>query len=303
MKKHIAMLTGLVLLLSPAGMLPLPAAAEGTYADTVPDRVTLGEDGVYYAATPYALGVLDDIVPNPGEVMSCYELEWLLAAHPDGTFAVDVISYAWADADGYFSDTLAEFNATHTVGDMTYAAFWEAWYAADKAHDQETLDALEGYLPEIQDATNDYCAQLRTQFYAEEREQFVQNGYEMIDSANHDCYGQYCLLLTGEQLRSFTGHERCGYLLGLAPMPAQTATNLPEGEEAVTGSCGDANDDGDIDIMDVIYINHYLVGGITFTEAQKYSADCDKNGVIDSTDSLHLLKFVVGLLDSFDSLG
>ncbi len=51
--------------------------------------------------------------------------------------------------------------------------------------------------------------------------------------------------------------------------------------------------------MDVIVINKFLLGSIKLNEPQRAAADVDKDGTIDSTDSLTILKYVVELIDEF----
>ena len=57
---------------------------------------------------------------------------------------------------------------------------------------------------------------------------------------------------------------------------------------------GDANGDGVVDIMDVIAANKVILGMKELTDALKAAADMDHNGMIDSNDSLLILKKVVG---------
>ncbi len=64
---------------------------------------------------------------------------------------------------------------------------------------------------------------------------------------------------------------------------------------------GDVNEDGTIDIMDVIRLNRYLLGSETLTKAQSAAADVDGNDTLDSTDSLLILKYTVELIDHFDA--
>ena len=56
--------------------------------------------------------------------------------------------------------------------------------------------------------------------------------------------------------------------------------------------------DDAVDILDVIMINHYLLGSISLNDAQKANADVDRNGTVDTTDSLNILKYIVELIDS-----
>lgn len=58
---------------------------------------------------------------------------------------------------------------------------------------------------------------------------------------------------------------------------------------------GDADDDGDISIMDCIATNKYILGAKTFDAYTKVAADTDRNGSVDTTDALNILKAVVGM--------
>ena len=61
---------------------------------------------------------------------------------------------------------------------------------------------------------------------------------------------------------------------------------------------GDTNSDNTVDIMDVIALNKYLLGSASLSEAAKVNADVDCNTILDSTDSLNILKYVVDLIHS-----
>ena len=58
---------------------------------------------------------------------------------------------------------------------------------------------------------------------------------------------------------------------------------------------GDVNLDGVVDIMDVIRLNRYLLGAQTLTQRERMAADFDTNDHIDETDSLSILRYVVGM--------
>lgn len=62
---------------------------------------------------------------------------------------------------------------------------------------------------------------------------------------------------------------------------------------------GDANEDGVVDIMDVIYTNKYLLGSGKMSAQGKVNADVDING-LDSNDSLNILKCVVEIIKQTD---
>ena len=65
--------------------------------------------------------------------------------------------------------------------------------------------------------------------------------------------------------------------------------------ESITG---DANLDGNVDILDVITINKAILGKETLTRHQNEFSDVNQNGVPDSSDSLAVLKYIVGLTSS-----
>ncbi|MBQ4464945.1 MAG: dockerin type I repeat-containing protein, partial [Oscillospiraceae bacterium] len=76
------------------------------------------------------------------------------------------------------------------------------------------------------------------------------------------------------------------------------STVAPTGVSAL--AYGDVNEDGKVDIIDVIKLNKYLLGADTLSDQGKYNADVDINGKTDSTDSLNILKFVVEILHAED---
>ena len=64
-------------------------------------------------------------------------------------------------------------------------------------------------------------------------------------------------------------------------------------------SYGDGNLDGTVDIVDVIVVNKAVLGSAKLTYAQKSVVDVDQNGIVDSTDSLMILKEVVEVTKDF----
>ena len=62
---------------------------------------------------------------------------------------------------------------------------------------------------------------------------------------------------------------------------------------------GDVNADLEIDIMDVIALNKNILGVASLNGSQAAAADVDADGAVTPTDSLLVLKYVVGLIDSF----
>ena len=65
---------------------------------------------------------------------------------------------------------------------------------------------------------------------------------------------------------------------------------------------GDVNLDGNINIIDVISLNKSILVGPGLSVAERMNADVDHNDIIDATDSLNILKYVVEIIPDFDSL-
>lgn len=76
---------------------------------------------------------------------------------------------------------------------------------------------------------------------------------------------------------------------------------LGDGDEpGGTTVWGDVNEDGAVDILDVILLNKFLLGAQTLSDQARLNADVMNDGSIDSTDSLSILKCVVRLIEQSD---
>lgn len=62
---------------------------------------------------------------------------------------------------------------------------------------------------------------------------------------------------------------------------------------------GDVTEDDEVGITDVIKTNRYVLGACQLGSYARLMADVDENGVVDSTDSLMILKEVVGLTENY----
>ena len=84
------------------------------------------------------------------------------------------------------------------------------------------------------------------------------------------------------------------------PETSEPDTSEPDTSETTGGDVkyGDVNNDGEIDILDVIALNKFLLGSGTLDDNAKAAADVDVNGEIDSTDSLNILKKVVKMIET-----
>ena len=105
--------------------------------------------------------------------------------------------------------------------------------------------------------------------------------------------------LLGEEFRKVIRHE-----LIAAPRPysdyddIKYCETLPDSEIFM----GDVNEDEEIGILDVIKLNQYILGARSLGCYSKSVADVDNSGVLDATDSLLILKEVVGLTEHFEEV-
>ncbi len=95
-----------------------------------------------------------------------------------------------------------------------------------------------------------------------------------------------------------------GYGSSTEPVePTETPTETPEPTEttpSVTKDYGNVNEDNEISISDVIQLNKYLLGDTNAVSEQGLqNADVDDNGMIESVDSLNILKYCVQLISEF----
>ena len=75
---------------------------------------------------------------------------------------------------------------------------------------------------------------------------------------------------------------------------------LNKGDQAINEPLlGDVRNDGGLDFLDVIALNQYLLGSCTLDAYSREAADVDKNGIVDTTDSLMILKEVVEVTKDF----
>lgn len=63
---------------------------------------------------------------------------------------------------------------------------------------------------------------------------------------------------------------------------------------------GDADDNKEVDILDVITLNKALMGKEVLSEQGEKNADVDQNGKPESTDAMNILKYIVGMLKESD---
>lgn len=69
-----------------------------------------------------------------------------------------------------------------------------------------------------------------------------------------------------------------------------------EDSKEETAVFSDVNEDGKINILDVITLNGAILGKENLSAQGQKNADVDKSGKPDATDSLNIMKYIVGLI-------
>ncbi|MBR1899334.1 MAG: dockerin type I repeat-containing protein [Oscillospiraceae bacterium] len=100
-------------------------------------------------------------------------------------------------------------------------------------------------------------------------------------------------VLTAQQVEDFPASEDAGYLMGLAAKPEAAPETTPESQPAIL--YGDVDGSGTVELNDVVLLNRNLLGLSPLTEAQLRAADFNQDTVIDSGDSLLILRSLVHL--------
>ncbi|MBR1458556.1 MAG: dockerin type I repeat-containing protein [Oscillospiraceae bacterium] len=119
------------------------------------------------------------------------------------------------------------------------------------------------------------------------------SGYGIEATAMHNSvYGDMLYaVLTAQQVEDFPASEDAGYLMGLAAKPEAAPETTPESQPAIL--YGDVDGSGTVELNDVVLLNRNLLGLSPLTEAQLRAADFNQDTLIDSGDSLLILRSLV----------
>ncbi len=82
------------------------------------------------------------------------------------------------------------------------------------------------------------------------------------------------------------------------PDAGETGDTSSDSTDNLEQVYGDVNLDGTVNIADVILLNRAMLGDAVLDDAAKDLADVDLNKIVEGTDSLNILKYIVELLDS-----
>ncbi len=127
---------------------------------------------------------------------------------------------------------------------------------------------------------------------------------ESITIKNPDCEIAENAINTGLNMTTYQ-YEFKGTVIGKENSTAQayaekTGSAFAVLEEEVVQP-GDADLSGKVDILDVITINRAILGKEKLTERQLNAVDFNQNGKPETSESLMIMKYIVGLMTDFTS--
>ncbi len=85
------------------------------------------------------------------------------------------------------------------------------------------------------------------------------------------------------------------YTAPIQPEPTTEPTTEPTPS---AGLPGDVNEDGTVDVLDIILLNKNLLGGGSLTAQGRQNADVDDDGTASPNDSLMIMKYIVKLIEA-----
>ncbi len=77
-----------------------------------------------------------------------------------------------------------------------------------------------------------------------------------------------------------------------------TTTTVSTEEPVLVERVGDANMDGKLSMVDLVHMNKYVAGLVSFNDNQKLNADCYKDGAVNGSDATALLRFLLQVIDT-----
>lgn len=106
---------------------------------------------------------------------------------------------------------------------------------------------------------------------AEEERYLRENGISFTESGANTKYA----VLTAEQLADFPVYEKVGYLIGLA-----AEADYP----VISDMLGDLDGNAKCNLLDIVWLQKYLLSMVDFNADQLYYADLTQDGAVDGFD-------------------
>ena len=121
----------------------------------------------------------------------------------------------------------------------------------------------------------------------------VYNVYCMADPAAENPLGSENLLYINQYTADENGTISAQFTPTREVPGAQTIAFAPE-----TGEFGDVDGNGQVELLDVVTLNKNLLGLVSLDTRARRLADVDQNDLVDGSDSLYILRFLVSLIES-----
>lgn len=172
----------------------------------------------------------------------------------------------------------------------------DATLPKDKEHDEAMLEVQAQYYSDIMDAVMKYQDSVSAVVFWGTTDDMSWRAWGSPLLFNEDYTAKPCFKSIIDGI-DYTVPEPT------EPKPIETQETKPQpsidNTELIPGDC---NADGEVDILDVIMLNRFLLGSVKLDAMQQKAADVDRSGKAEADDSLNILKFVVKLISSFDEV-
>lgn len=172
----------------------------------------------------------------------------------------------------------------------------DATLPKDKEHDEAMLEVQAQYYSDIMDAVMKYQDSVSAVVFWGTTDDMSWRAWGSPLLFNEDYTAKPCFTSIIDGI-DYTVPEPT------EPKPIETQETTPQpsidNTELIPGDC---NADGEVDILDVIMLNRFLLGSVKLDAMQQKAADVDRSGKAEADDSLNILKFVVKLISSFESI-
>ena len=273
--------------LAAVSMLTTVAAQNVFAADTV---TVSGEKVTAKAGSDFTMAISLSGVPAAGVNAVEFELTYDAAALTiTGAEAGAIVNTSASSKEGFDGVTVfdADYSTDGTVTVTYGVALDDTTYWVTKDGVFLTLSG------KVKDGTKDGTYDIK--FQAISRETYEgsgkANGDINIGTMNADG------TITGYTVKSTNG----AVVVGKEDTTEKTTEKTTEAEKPTeanpsTGLKGDADCSGEVDILDVITINKAIMGKENLSEQGLKNVDFDGNGKPDSSESMTVLKLIVGMI-------
>lgn len=234
----------------------------------------------------------------------CKALYRLLYDKLTNEYGLDNIIWEWTgytyetSADWYPGDDVVDiigydkYNCTDGVANLSSIS--STFYSLVQSTNGQKMVAMSenDSIPSLENLLHDKAAWLYfcpwyMNYLTSEQNNPVDNLVEIYNS-------EYCITLDElPDLKSYPLYEGSSETKPTTEATETTEVAMPSG-----ALCGDVDENGTVNLIDVVLLNKHLMVGTEISDQGKLNADANADGSLSAVDALNILKYAVDLLDS-----